>query len=120
MGFDASTQITINGVPCWDEGTEEHFGRSATSAVYMLRSLRCPWSNRANLVKALQTGSQQIGSVTLITSGQLYPGPYANMYVDAIDITGEGVPFEIVLSVTDSFFSRPKTKFKPAQPFIGD
>lgn len=90
MGFDASTQITINGVPCWDEGTEEHFGRSATSAVYMLRSLRCPWSNRANLVKALQTGSQQIGSVTLITSGQLYPGPYANMYVDAIDITGEG------------------------------
>jgi len=27
MPLDSSTSITISGVQCWDEGTEEHFER---------------------------------------------------------------------------------------------
>src|SRR5205085_744165 len=53
------------------------------------RTMRCKWSDRANLVLALRGGAQLIGNVTVNTPAQQYPG-YPFLYIDSVDT--QGVP----------------------------
>jgi hypothetical protein len=82
-----STAITINGIKCWDEGVEEVFSRQGAQAV---RRIKCAWSDRINVVKYLEGGSQNVGGVTIAQAGQPYPDIPNLLFVDSIRVTGEG------------------------------
>jgi|GEM_PF-922355 len=81
----SNTGITIGGVTCWDEGTEEYFTRVKRSAV---RRLRCLWSDRAALMNAIRGGATTVGSAYFY-SVTPYPD-FPDLYPDDFKITGQG------------------------------
>lgn len=88
MPLDASTQITIGGVQCWDEGTQESLGRAKSSAQ---RTLLCAWTDRVKLIAALRGGGSIVGAVSLFNAAQQYSPDFPFLYIDTVGTEGVGV-----------------------------
>lgn len=84
MPLDTSTSITLFGVPVWDEGAVENFGRLHSSAT---RTLLCRWADRATVIDGLRGGTVIVGGVATFTPPAAYPdAPW--LPVDSIDVIG--------------------------------
>lgn len=114
--LDPSVVITINGIPCSDEGSKEHFDIYGGNVV--TRTLRCAWSDRVALQKYLIGGSQQIGGVTIINAGQPHPD-YNLLFAAEIDIEGEGAKSNTGTNVVAYERAVLTVQYKPVQYAAG-
>jgi hypothetical protein len=92
--LNPATQVTmvINGVTCafWDEGRSEVFAYAGSSTQKAEWRIRCFWSDRLNIARALMGGSTPVGGTTIFVSGWQYPDNPV-WYVQNVQTTGDGL-----------------------------